>query len=257
MATWFNSFVDNLSAKKPTSEQPKPSQNQPGCHIYAIVVMRHFASKEACRLSAEYDFSPLPMYISKISREVTDLVSRTCAQEAFPDQSKGVVMENNMGTFYVKATNCPPPNQLVFIAAVNNECTKYQALQFLHEAIQIYKPAGNVVRDNVGDALRHPELRSLMLKYKGKRDVLLDAQTKLDETKMIVMDTLDGLINRQGNLDELIAKSHDMTQSTAKLMRLLISTQIFIKINIIIYFNFIFDYKTILGMPEGGTVVVV
>ncbi|UKJ88349.1 hypothetical protein MACJ_000793 [Theileria orientalis] len=219
MSSWLNNIVDNLSSKKPSTEQQKADSGKSGCHMYAIVVMRHYAAKEACRLSAEYDFSPLPVYVAKISREVTDLVSRTCAQEAFPDQTKGVDMENNMGTFYVKATNVPPPNQLVFVVAVNNECTRYQALQFLHEAMQLYKPVGNVLKDNVGEALTHKELRALMMKYKGKKDVLLDAQKKLDETRMIVMDTLDGLINRQGNLDELIARSHDMTQSTARLMR--------------------------------------
>ncbi|EKX74167.1 conserved hypothetical protein [Theileria equi strain WA] len=219
MAAWFNNVIAGLAPGAGQANRGCGNKNSGGCHIYAIVVMRHFADKEACRLSAEYDFSPLPGYLANISREVTDLVSRTCAQEATPDQSKGVDMENNMGTFYVKATNHKPPHQLVFIVGVNKACTKYQALQFLHEAIQLYKPEGQVFRDNVGEALKHPGLRELMMKYKGKRDVLLDAQHKLDETRMIVMDTLDGLMNRQENLDELIAKSQDMTQSTARLMR--------------------------------------
>nr|BAN65975.1 hypothetical protein [Babesia bovis] len=128
-------------------------------------------------------------------------------------------MENNMGMFYVKATSDLPPSQLVFIVAVNKHCTRYQALQFLQEAMQIYKVQENVYRDNTGEALKCPPLRTLMAQYKGKRDVLVDAQSKLDETKQIVMDTLDKLINRQGNLDELIAKSQDMTQSTARLMK--------------------------------------
>lgn len=44
-----------------------------------------------------------------------------------------------MGMFYVKATSEEPPNQLVFVVAVNKFCTRYQAMQFLQEAIQIYK----------------------------------------------------------------------------------------------------------------------
>eukprot|EP00371_Babesia_bovis_P002079 XP_001610726.1 hypothetical protein [Babesia bovis T2Bo] len=223
MGDWLGSVVNsfgnlgNAETKKNIS-----SSDKDGCHIYAVIVMRHYAQKEACRLTAEYDFSTLPMYMAKISREVTDLVSRTTAQEALPDESKCVDMENNMGMFYVKATSDLPPSQLVFIVAVNKHCTRYQALQFLQEAMQIYKVQENVYRDNTGEALKCPALRTLMDQYKGKRDVLVDAQSKLDETKQIVMDTLDKLINRQGNLDELIAKSQDMTQSTARLMRCVI-----------------------------------
>ncbi|GFE53996.1 synaptobrevin like YKT6 [Babesia ovis] len=205
MSDWFGSVVNSFSSL--TQSEPKKSNqgtnDKDGCHIYAVVVMRHYAQKESCRLTAEYDFSPLPMYMAKISREVTDLVSRTTSQEALPDESKCVDMENNMGMFYVKATNDPPPSQLVFIVAVNKHCTRYQALQFLQEAMHIYKVQDDVYRDNTGEALKCPELRSLMQQYKGKRDVLVDAQSKLDE----------------GNLDELIAKSQDMTQSTARLMR--------------------------------------
>ncbi|KAK1936192.1 putative small nuclear ribonucleoprotein F [Babesia divergens] len=221
MSSWLGNVVNSFNGL--TQSDPKQSKQPPveknGCHIYAIIVMRHYASKEACRLTAEYDFSPLPMYMAKISREVTDLVSRTTAQEAFPDQSKCVDMENGMGMFYVKATSEEPPNQLVFVVAVNKFCTRYQAMQFLQEAIQIYKMRDDIYRDNIGESLKSAELRMLMTQYKGKRDVLVDAQSKLDETKQIVMDTLDKLINRQGNLDELIAKSQDMTQSTARLMR--------------------------------------
>ncbi|CDR94233.1 hypothetical protein, conserved [Babesia bigemina] len=221
MSDWFGSVVNSLSGstQSDSKQAEKASNDKNGCHIYAVVVMRHYAQNEACRLTAEYDFSPLPMYMAKISREVTDLVSRTTAQEAFPDQSKCVDMENSMGMFYVKATSDPPPNQLVFVVAVNKFCTRYQALQFLQEAMHVYKVKGDVYRDNVGDSLKCPALRALMTQYKGKRDVLVDAQSKLDETKQIVMDTLDKLIHRQGNLDELIAKSQDMTQSTARLMR--------------------------------------
>ncbi|KAK1443597.1 hypothetical protein BgAZ_204730 [Babesia gibsoni] len=221
MTDWLGSVVNSLQGvtKSETSESKKRPDDKDGCHIYAVIVMRHYAEKEACRLTAEYDFSPLPLYMAKISREVTDLVSRTTAQEAFPDQSKCVDMENGMGMFYVKATNDQPPNQLVFVVAVNKFCTRYQGMQFLQEAIHAYKMKDDVYRDNTGEDLKSPKLRELMKQYKGKRDVLVDAQQKLDETKQIVMDTLDKLINRQGNLDELIAKSQDMTQSTARLMR--------------------------------------
>ncbi|KAK2196892.1 bifunctional LSM domain superfamily/LSM domain [Babesia duncani] len=218
MSSWLGNVIGGLTGTgTPSGDPQKPG----GCHIYAIVVMHHYAAKEARRLTAEYDFSPLPMYMARISREVTDLVSRTCAQEATPDESKGVEMENKMGTFYVKATNDRPPKQLVFIVAVNRFCTRFQALQFLSEAIRIYKAPPNTMqlKDNVGEALKDPQLRNLMMSYKGRRDVLVDAQSKLDETKQIVMDTLDGLVARQGNLDELIAKSQDMTASTARLMR--------------------------------------
>lgn len=221
MSSWLGNVVNSFQGinKTDPKEGVKRGRDKDGCHIYAVVVMRHYAHNEACRITAEYDFSPLPMYMAKISREVTDLVSRTTAKEALPDQSKCVDMENGMGMFYVKATNDQPPNQLVFVVAVNKFCTRYQGMQFLQEAMNIYKMKEDVYRDNVGEALTCPEIRELMKQYKGKRDVLVDAQQKLDETKQIVMDTLDKLINRQGNLDELIAKSQDMTQSTARLMR--------------------------------------
>ncbi|ORM42030.1 uncharacterized protein BXIN_1012 [Babesia sp. Xinjiang] len=183
MSDWFGSVVNSFSNL--TQSEPKQSKqasaDKDGCHIYAVVVMRHYAEKEACRLTAEYDFSPLPMYMAKISREVTDLVSRTTSQEALPDESKCVDMENNMGMFYVKATSEPPPSQLVFVVAVNKHCTRYQALQFLQDAMHLYKMEADVYRDNVGEALKYPALRSLMAQYKGRRDVLVDAQSKLDE----------------------------------------------------------------------------
>lgn len=39
----------------------------------------------------------------------------------------------------------------------------------------------DIYRDNIGESLKCAELRMLMTQYKGKRDVLVDAQSKLDE----------------------------------------------------------------------------
>ncbi len=85
----------------------------------------------------------------------------------------------------------------------------------LNQALQIFiEKTGEAWKQAKEDTnITIPEIKKLFDDFQNpaKVDKLFLAQEKIDETKVILHDNIKKLLERQGDLDELVGKSKDLS----------------------------------------------
>nr|KJB07584.1 hypothetical protein B456_001G031200 [Gossypium raimondii] len=160
-------------------------------------------------------------------REFIVFVSRTVAKRTPPGQRQSVQHEEYKVHSYNR-------NGLCVIGFMDDHYPVRSAFSLLNQVIDEYqKNFGESWRTAQADSTEPwPYLDNALTKYQdpAEADKLLKIQRELDETKIILHQTIDSVLARGEKLDSLVEKSSDLSAAS----------QVHVQDNIILYARLIF-----------------
>ncbi|CAK75878.1 unnamed protein product (macronuclear) [Paramecium tetraurelia] len=100
-------------------------------------------------------------------------------------------------------------------AFCDQDYPKRIAFAFLNAVLQAFqkKVGDDWKKYKEDESIEVPEIKQLFQEYQDPKNVdkVLLAQTKVDETNIILHENIKKLLERQGDLDQLVAKSNDLS----------------------------------------------
>ncbi|CAG8675805.1 21162_t:CDS:2 [Cetraspora pellucida] len=162
--------------------------------IYSITVFSK-EEEEAVNLAGEYDLSGFGFFQRGSAQEFMKFFSKTVAERTKPGQRLSV-----------------EENSLAGIIICDNEYPQRVAFSLLGRVLDefLIKFARNTWKPQT---ISYPELKTYLIKYQDPKeaDQIIKVQEQLDETKLVMNKTIEGLLQRGEKLDDLIDRSQEIS----------------------------------------------
>ncbi|CAG8716014.1 7989_t:CDS:2, partial [Cetraspora pellucida] len=162
--------------------------------------------EEAVNLAGEYDLSGFGFFQRGSAQEFMKFFSKTVAERTKPGQRLSV--EENNYVFYSHART----EGLAGIIICDNEYPQRVAFSLLGRVLDefLIKFGPNTWKPQT---ISYPELKTYLTKYQDPKeaDQIIKVQEQLDETKLVMNKTIEGLLQRGEKLDDLIDRSQEIS----------------------------------------------
>ncbi|THG99503.1 hypothetical protein EW145_g7254 [Phellinidium pouzarii] len=172
--------------------------------IYALSILEVSSSQSTVLASAQ-DLSSFSFYERGTVSEFLNFFTRTVAEHT-PQGQRQSVTENNY-VFHIY--NRGGEEQLVAVMVTDGEYPGRPAFSVLTKAIETF--SSKVPRSSYSNpaSIPFPELKVYLAQYQDPRnaDAIMRVQQELDETKIILHQTIESVLARGEKLDDLIVRS--------------------------------------------------
>jgi synaptobrevin family protein YKT6 len=177
--------------------------------LYGIFICKWKGYQDPVILSSAQDLLSFQYFSRASVKEFMIFFSRTLAKRCQAGSRQQV--EEKEYVFYVQKKL----DGLAAILICDSEYPSRVAFTFLSKTVTEYAEAhkgqieASILKD---ECISAPELERILAKYQNpaEADKLLQIQKDLDDTKVILHQAIDGLLERGEKLDDLVAKSGDL-----------------------------------------------
>jgi synaptobrevin homolog YKT6 len=163
---------------------------------------------EAVVCSSAIDVSSFGYFQRSSAQEFIIFISRTVAKRAAPNSKIQVVQEPHV--IFAQAS----ADGLVAIAVCDNEYNPRVAFTMLSQVLQEFQMTfrGKYQRPVGDNFIQWPELQKVLTQYQNpeEADKILKIKKDIEETKVIMYDAIDKILERGEKIDNLVAKSDDL-----------------------------------------------
>lgn len=184
--------------------------------IFDITILNNVeGGTQAIPLAEFMDVSSFNFFQRKSVSEFMSFTSKLVAQKTKKGQRQSVQQQEYMCHCFCRSdslaaiciTDNEYPSRIVFtlLSKLLEDFSKMNPLWSEYAAIQTSP-----------DTSKFPELESWFKKFQDPQeaDSLCRVQKELDDTKVVLHQTLEGLLNRGEKLDDLVARSDMLSQSS-------------------------------------------
>ncbi|KAI5116479.1 hypothetical protein M0805_003508 [Coniferiporia weirii] len=182
--------------------------------IYALSVLEAPPSASATVLANAQDLSSFSFYQRGTVGEFLTFFTRTVAERT-PAGQRQSLTENNY-VFHVY--NRGGDEKLAAVMVTDEEYPRRPAFGVLTKAIETF--SSKVLRTSYSNpaSIDFPELKSYLAEYQDPRnaDAIMRVQQELDETKVILHQTIESVLARGEKLDDLVARSDALGASSKR-----------------------------------------
>ena len=210
-----------------TADQTRPARNT-AMKIYYIGVVKPAGddgSKTAC-ICEEKDLSSFSFFQRSSVGQFMTFFAQTIAERTKPDQRQSIEEGEYVGHVYVRPegvagvliTDKAYPIRPAY-TLLNKVCEDFLSQHSLAQTAQLAAAAAAAAQRGEpapgGDAV-FPELAGYLAKYQNphEADALMKVQQELDETKIILQQSIENVLQRGEKLDALVDKSEALTYSS-------------------------------------------
>ncbi|KAH8554154.1 Longin-like domain-containing protein [Umbelopsis sp. PMI_123] len=175
--------------------------------IYSISVLRNDGSS-ANTLAAEYNLAEFGYFQRSSVQEFMGFFSKTVAERTLAGQRQSIDESNYVGHVYARAEG------IAGVVITDKEYPQRVAFSLLNkildEFIMRYPP------EKWTNNVQYPELAEYLKKYQDPKqaDSIMKVQRDLDDTKVILHKTIEGVLQRGEKLDSLIERSEELSSQS-------------------------------------------
>ncbi|XP_018336651.1 synaptobrevin homolog YKT6 [Agrilus planipennis] len=176
--------------------------------LYCLAVLYKTETNAVC-LKAAYDLQSFGFFQRGSVQEFMNFVSKTIVERTIPASRQSVKQDEYMCHVYVRA------DKLAGVVISDHEYPQRVAHTLITKVLDEFTqkiPSSswpNLTEQNVS----FPQLNTYLAKYQNPAEA--DAMTKihqdLDETKIILHNTIEAVLERGEKLDDLVAKSEGLS----------------------------------------------
>eukprot|EP01135_Chromosphaera_perkinsii_P010650 Nk52_evm50s2192 gene=Nk52_evmTU50s2192 len=181
--------------------------------LFAISIF-HKSGGKAKLLSVEEDLSSFGFFQRSSVAEFINFYSKTLAERTQPGQRQTVVENEHHCHAFVSNDN------LAGVIIADKEYPVRVAFSFLNKAIDDFQtkyPRNIFTNPSVKPKdVPFPELKTMFQTYQdpAKADGLCRVQNELDETKIVLHKTIEGVLDRGEKIENLVDKSEDLSRQS-------------------------------------------
>lgn len=179
--------------------------------LTAVSLLKWNGEKDAYLLGIATDLSSFGFFQRSTVKEMLTFLSRTVAKRTQPGQRQSVQQEEYYAHIYNR-------DGLVGIAIVDKEYSARAAFGVVNKILDDFSESSQQkwrsISSDSTDA--QPVLDSAIVKFQDptQADKLSKIQKDLDETKVVLHQTIDSMLQRGEKLDSLVDKSSDLSMAS-------------------------------------------
>lgn len=163
---------------------------------------------DAVICSSAIDVSSFGFFQRSSAQEFMIFVSRTVAKRTQPFSK--VQLQQEPHVIFAQASG----DGLVAVAVCDNEYNARVAFTMLGQVLQDFQQTfrGKYQRPVGDNFIQWPELQNTLTKYQNpeEADKILKIKKEIEETKVIMYDAIDKILERGEKIDNLVQKSDDL-----------------------------------------------
>jgi len=179
--------------------------------LLSIIILKHPKGGNPILLSKVLELSSFGFFQRGSMEEVCVFVSRSVVERMSSGSSISVQHKEYLCHAHETQSG------LAGAVVCDNEYPQFVAFNIIKEALQLFasKYANNQQQSTTTTDinLNVPGLPELLIKYQdpSEADKVLKVQKTLDETKEIIIQSIDSLLERGEKLDDLVQRSNDLS----------------------------------------------
>jgi len=180
--------------------------------IYSLAILHPSAGKESRVLASASDLSSFSFFQRGGVQEFMTFFSKTVSDRTAPGQRQTVQEQSYIAHVYNKGGSDP----LVGVIVVDSEYPIRPAFSLLAKVLDEFSTSIPASSYGSPSAISFPQLQTYLEKFQDPRqaDAIMKVQAELDETKIILHKTIEGVLERGTKLDDLVERSNNLSSST-------------------------------------------
>lgn len=179
--------------------------------LYALVVMYKNVNTAAC-LKASYDLQSFSFFQRGSVQEFMSFISKTIVERTSTASRQSVKEGEYMCQVYVRGDN------LAGVLITDHEYPSRVSHTLITKVLNEFSASipANLWPTSNETTIDFPHLPGYLSKYQNPKeaDALTKMQDDLDETKIILHDTIKAVLDRGEKLDDLVAKSDSLSMNS-------------------------------------------
>eukprot|EP01023_Acetabularia_acetabulum_P027680 TRINITY_DN2620_c0_g1_i1.p2 TRINITY_DN2620_c0_g1~~TRINITY_DN2620_c0_g1_i1.p2 ORF type:complete len:201 (-),score=31.99 TRINITY_DN2620_c0_g1_i1:300-902(-) len=181
--------------------------------LTAVGVLKWNGQQEPYLLGFSSDLSSFGFFQRGTVKEMLTFVARTVVQRTHTGQRQTVKHEEYYCHVHVRESG------LAGVTFVDKDYPSRAAFGIIGKVLddfEVQNASGDWKRITQDDPIAQQMVEQALLKYQDptQADQLLKIQKDLDETKVILHQTIEGVLERGEKLDNLVDKSHDLSMAS-------------------------------------------
>ncbi|KAL4231701.1 palmitoyltransferase [Mactra antiquata] len=177
--------------------------------LYSLSVLYKTGDAKANRLVSAYELNSFSFFQRSSVKEFMNFSSKILVERTMPSSRSSVKEQEYVCHVYVKSNNVGG------VVIADHEYPQRVAHTLLNKVIddfeaKVDKKFWSIAKE---DEIKFPELEQFLQKYQNPKEA--DAMTKinadLDETKIILHNTIEAVLERGEKIDDLVEKSEGLS----------------------------------------------
>ena len=189
-------------------------------HILSVKLFNTVSNESPVLLAHAEDLSTLP-FLARINGSASEMLlflSRTLAARTPKGSIEGCRDKNYVGWIYHKS------NGLAGVVICDEDYEKRVALNLLHRCMEMYENApSNWDWSTYEKDRKQPDtgIQEILTKYQTPHDVdsIAKITKDLEETKTVLHESIDKMLERGEKIDKIVEKSQDLSRQSKQFYR--------------------------------------
>jgi len=178
--------------------------------IVSLMLFRFVEGQVPILLFSYFDLATYSWWQHNAVRELCTFVGREVIQRSHPGDMQCVAHKEHI--CHSRITN----KNLAVTVLTDQEYPKRVAFDFIKKALELFLkdvPEPKWINETKDQTLKIPSLEGLVTQYQNpvEADKILKIQTGIDETKNILLKSIDQMLERGERLEDLAQRSNDLS----------------------------------------------
>jgi len=176
--------------------------------LLSVILLRHTKGSAPIILSKALELSSFGFFQRGSMEEVCLFVSRNVVERL--SSGSRVSIQHKEYICHAHETS----NGVAAAVVADSEYPQHVAFSLIRESVELASAFADQITSATGDTnINIPGLAELLTKYQDptEADKVLKIQKSLDETKGIIIQSIDSLLERGEKLDDLVQRSNDLS----------------------------------------------
>ncbi|XP_070541283.1 synaptobrevin homolog YKT6-like [Ptychodera flava] len=178
--------------------------------LYALTIL--YKGAKVVTLKAGYDLSTFGYFQKSSVQEFMKFTSQIIVERTQPAQRTSVKQEEYNCHAYIRS------DSLAGVLIADHEYPQRVAFTLLSKTLEQFatEVPSHLWPSATAKDIKFENLEPILLKYQNPReaDALTKVQAELDETKIIMHNTIEAVLQRGEKLDDLVEKSQDLSMQS-------------------------------------------
>ncbi|GAB5590260.1 palmitoyltransferase [Umbelopsis nana] len=177
--------------------------------IYSISILRNDVTP-ATTLTAQYELADFGFFQRGSVQEFMGFLAKTVAERTTAGQRQSVEKDNYVGHVYARAEG------IAGVLISDKEYPARVAFSLLNKILDEFIMRFSPDKWQNPQSIQYPELKDYLAKYQDPKqaDSIMKVQKDLDDTKIILHKTIEGVLQRGEKLDSLIERSEELSSQS-------------------------------------------
>ncbi|KAG2174210.1 hypothetical protein NQZ79_g7461 [Umbelopsis isabellina] len=177
--------------------------------LYSISILRNDVTP-ASVMTAQYELSEFGFFQRGSVQEFMGFWAKTVAERTNAGQRQSVEQDNYVGHVYARAEG------IAGVIISDKEYPSRVAFSLLNKILDEFVMRFSPDKWHNPQSIQYPELKEYLTKYQDPKqaDSIMKVQRDLDDTKVILHKTIEGVLQRGEKLDSLIERSEELSSQS-------------------------------------------